>query len=452
MDIQETRERFAEISQKVFDLAAGYDAEVMLNMENKALTRFANNIIHQNLAVDNNSLRIRLQKGKKDGVVSINLFADEDKISEAVERAKEIVEHSGENAELLPMLGPQTYREVERFCRKTAELSPADRAAIVAKAAAECEKNNFSAAGIVENSADIIGLANSKGLFAFWSGTGFTFSITVTGKDGSGWAESLGWTIDHTNPENDIDEAIRIARENQNPRDIAPGKYTVVLTPAAVGDLLSFMAIYGFNARMHLEGRSFLTGKLGQKVFDEKITITDDAYHEVYAGIPFDFEGVPRQSVVLIENGVLKNLVADRWTAGKMGIEPTGHGLPQPNRWGAIPANIVVKPGDTSMEDMIKSVKRGLLITHFHYTNVSELSKLTITGMTRDGVFMIENGEVAYPVKNLRFTQPTTETFNNVIAVGNEPKRVAGFFFGGAYTPAMLIDNFNFSSTTEFGG
>ena len=135
-----------------------------------------------------------------------------------------------------------------------------------------------------------------------------------------------------------------------------------------------------------------------------------------------------------------------------MKIEPTGHGLPKPNHWGAIPANIVISPGETSMEDMIKSVKRGLLITHFHYTNVSELTRLTITGMTRDGVFMIENGEIAYPVKNLRFTQPTTDTFNKVLAVGDKPKLVAGFFFGGAYTPAMLVEDFNFSSATEFGG
>jgi len=212
------------------------------------------------------------------------------------------------------------------------------------------------------------------------------------------------------------------------------------------------MSIYGFNARMHLEGQSLLTGKLGQKVFDDKLTIVDDAYNENLSGIPFDFEGVPRRKVELVKNGILTNLVADRWTAQKMNIEPTGHGLPQPNRWGAIPLNVVIEPGETSLKDMVKSVKNGLLVTHFHYTNVSELTKLTITGMTRDGLFAIENGEIAYPVKNLRFTQSTLDTFNNIIAIGKKQKLVSGFFFGGAYTPAMLVEKFNFSSATEFGG
>ncbi|MCD6532439.1 TldD/PmbA family protein [bacterium] len=452
MKTEEIRHNFERIAQKVFEASGEYDAEVMLNCENSALTRFANNVIHQNLAVENNSLRIRLQKGRRDGAVNVSLFADEREILEAVEKAKQIIQHSADSDEVLPMLGPQNYREISRFCEKTASLSPEDRANMVAEAVARCEEKNLSAAGIVENSAGVLGIANSKGLFAFWNGTNFTFSITMFGENGTGWAESLGWSIDRTNVPSDIAEAIDIALKNQNPRDIAPGKYTVVLTPAAVGDLVSFMAVYGFNARTHLEKRSFLAGKIGQKVFDEKITIVDDAYHEAYAGLPFDFEGVPRQKVVLVENGVLKNLVADRWTAEKMKIEPTGHGLPKPNHWGAIPANIVISPGETSMEDMIKSVKRGLLITHFHYTNVSELTRLTITGMTRDGVFMIENGEIAYPVKNLRFTQPTTDTFNKVLAVGDKPKLVAGFFFGGAYTPAMLVEDFNFSSATEFGG
>ena len=452
MNREQLQKNFKRISDNVFSLADGYDAEVSLNFSDSALTRFANNIIHQNVAVSNGGISIRLLKGRKEGKVSINLFSDDKAIAKAIQKAREIVEHSTDNEEILPILDVQKYREIDRFHRKTAELTPDDRADLVSNVVSSCEKENFTAAGIVENSATAIGIANSKGLFAYWDGTGFNFSLTVEGKSGTGWSESISWSVDRTNPQSDIEEAIEIARKSQNPKDIEAGKYTVILTPAAVADLISFLSIYGFNARMHLEGRSFLTGKLGQKVFSDKLTIIDDAYDENWAGIPFDFEGVPRQKVELIKNGVLTNLVVDRWTGEKMNLPPTGHGLPQPNQWGAIPMNIVIEPGDTTMDDMVKSVKNGLLVTHFHYTNVSEFTKLTITGMTRDGLFAIKNGEIAYPVKNLRFTQSTLDTFNNIIAIGKKRKVMAGFFFGGAYAPAILVDNFNFSSATEFGG
>ena len=452
MNREEIRTAFNEKVNYIFGLVKDYDVEVDLNFSKSALTRFANNTIHQNVSVDNGRIGIRLQKGKKSGKVSINLSSADSVVKSAVEKAKEIVKCTSENEETIPMVEPQEYRENEKFCSQTAELSPNARADIVSDAVSRCEQNNLSAAGIVENSATAIGISNSKGLSAYWDGTNFEFSLTAEGSNGTGWAQSMGWSIHRTSPDDDIEEAVNIAIRNQNPREIQPGKYTVVLTPAAVADVIAFMSIYGFNARMHLEGRSFLTGKLGQKVFSDKLNIYDDAYDDNWSGLPFDFEGLPRQSIQLVRDGVLTNLVADRWTAEKMDIQPTGHGLPQPNQWGAIPLNIIISPGEKSTQQLINSVQKGLLVTHFHYTNISELSKLTITGMTRDGLFVIQNGEIAYPVKNLRFTQSALEAFNNIVEIGSERKLVSGFFFGGAYTPGMIIDNFNFSSTTEFGG
>ncbi len=450
MKREEYKDQFRRISQKIFELAGDYDAEVLFNSQSSALTRFANNTIHQNVAVDDGGVNIRLKKGKRTGSMSVGLFLDDDALKKAVSTAKKIVDNSPEDNELMDMVGKQEYRQTHGFDEKTAGIDPDERAKIVSDAIKASENDDFDAAGIVENSATNLGIANSKGLWAWWNGTKFKFSLTPEGASGTGWAQSQGWSIDIIDPATDIVKAIDIAKLNRNPRDIEPGAYTVVLTPAAVGDILMFMAIYGFNARMHLEGRSFLTGKLGQKIFSDKLTIVDDAYDKNWAGIPFDFDGLPRQRVELVKTGVLQNLVYDRWTAKKMSAECTGHGLQQPNQWGAIPLNIVLAPGDTSMDEMIKSVKRGLLITHFHYTNVAELTKLTLTGMTRDGLFMIENGEIVYPVKNLRFTQSTIDALSKIAAVGNKQKLVSGFFFGGALTPGMIIEDFNFSSGTGF--
>lgn len=452
MTVSEAKQDFERISAEVFKRSGGYDAEVHYVVNSESLTRFANNIIHQNVATDGGGISIRLQKGLKTGIVSIGLYADDDTIARAVQSCKEVLEHSTDNPDLLPMLGPQQYEDVSAFCEMTAQLSPDERAKIAEKAARDCEREKFLCAGAVENATFIIGLANSKGLYAFSTGTDFGFSITVEGDDGTGWAESKSWTVKNADTDADIAEAIDIARRNQKPRYIEPGRYTVVLPPAAVSDLMLFLAIHGFNSRAHLEGRSFLAGKLEQKVFSEKLFIYDDAYEPRWSGLPFDFEGVPRKKVQLVSEGVLAGLVYDRLTAEKMNAEPTGHGMRQPNQWGAFPSNIVVAPGDATMEEMIASVKHGLLVTHFHYTNVSELTKLTLTGMTRDGLFVIENGKIAYPVKNLRFTQSIAEAMNNIIAVGKEQKLVSGFFFGGVITPGMMIENFTFSSTTEFGG
>ncbi len=452
MDKEFYHAEFKRVAKLVFDHATGYDAELMLSANSNALTRFANNIIHQNISTSDSNVSIRLQKAKKTGTVTVGLFSGDNVIIEAVKKAAEIVEQSAEAPGLMPMLGEQKYEKTDGYCHHTAELPPDLKADIVAKIVRECEKENFSAAGIVQNGAYAIGIANTNGLRAFDVGSDFEFSLTVEGKDGTGWAESRSWAVFDVDVDADIVEVIEIARKNKNPRNIEPGAYTVVLPPAAVAELVLFLNIYGFNARSHLEKNSFLMGKLGQKVFSDKLTIVDDAYDKRWSGLPFDFEGVPRKRVELVENGVLVGLVYDRFTAEKMNAEPTGHGLRQPNQWGAFASNLIVAPGTVLMKDMIKSVKRGLLVTHFHYTNVSELAKLTITGMTRDGLFLVENGEIAYPVKNLRFTQSVPEALNNIAVVGKEQKLVSGFFFGGAIVPGMVIDGFNFSSGTEFGG
>lgn len=443
---------FRATAEKIIKLAKPYQVSVLLSVGDSALTRYANNMIHQNVASITSFLRITIMEEKKTVSEDIAGAITEDSIERAISHGKASIKHAIANEDTLPLIGEQKYRKVNRLCRKTKEISPDDRAKIVEEVARKSKLNRLSAGGIVSNGTTTFGIANSEGLFAFHRSTEFTFSTTIQGDKTSGWAEGTGWSIDKVNVDTLIEDAIKYATVSKDLKELKPGKYTVVLTPDAVADLLLFSCIYGFNSRMHLEKQSFLTGKVGKKVFSDLLTIDDDFTHPLVLGMPFDYEGIPKKKVKLVEKGTLRGLVYDRLTAKKMKAEPTGHGLPQPNLWGAFPSCIVVHPGDASMEEMICSVKDGLFVVHFHYTNVSEMTKLTITGMTRDGIFAIKDGEIAYPMKNMRFTQSVLEAFQNIAMIGKEQKLVSTFFGGAFVTPGMVIENFNFTSATEFAG
>ncbi len=228
-----------------------------------------------------------------------------------------------------------------------------------------------------------------------------------------------------------------------DPKAIEPGRYTVILEPAAVGDLCYFLA-EGFNAQQVDEGRSFLSGKVGETVFGQNIDIDDDPYHPLIQGRPFDGEGVPTKKVSLVEKGVVKGLVYDRKTAAKLGKEPTGHGLPVPNVEGAHPSSISMKGGTSSIEEMIKSTKKGILVTRLWYNRLVDPMKLIITGMTRDGTFWVEDGKISHGIKNLRYNQSLIELLNHVDAATPQER------MWGYAVPGILAREFNFTSVTLF--
>jgi predicted Zn-dependent protease len=295
-----------------------------------------------------------------------------------------------------------------------------------------------------------VGLANSSGLFAYNDYTSASFSVTVMADDSSGWADSTQPNIHAVHPEVLTSVALEKALAGRRPRALPPGEYDVILEPAAVAELLLFMAWDGFGALPYLEGRSFVSGRLGQKILSEKVMIVDDVYNHQTLGLNFDYEGMPRQRVVLVDGGVAKAVVHDRKTAKEAGTESTGHALPQPNTNGPMPLNLMLAGGDSSVDEMVASTDRGLLITHFHYTNILEPMTLMITGMTRDGVFWVEKGKVRHPVKNFRFTESVVKAFNQVEALGRETVYAHAFWGGGIVCPAAKIRGFNFSSGTRF--
>jgi len=231
------------------------------------------------------------------------------------------------------------------------------------------------------------------------------------------------------------------ALAGRDPKALPPGKYTVILEPAAM-DLVSFM-LSGFNALAVDEGRSFLTGKVGEKIVGDNITMASDPYHPLHQGRPYDGDGVPTEQVTLVENGTAKNLVYDRLTAKKHGVEPTGHGGGGRNAYGAYPSYMVMEGGNATLEDMIASTDKGILVTRFWYMRMVDPMKVIVTGMTRDGTFWIENGKIAYGIKNFRFNESVLEMLGNVDMM-SEP-----VLSGGAVVPAIKVRDFNFTSGTD---
>jgi predicted Zn-dependent protease len=294
-------------------------------------------------------------------------------------------------------------------------------------------------------------VANSLGVWAYGQRSEADYVSVVMSDTGSGYAAWAGIHVDDVDPEALAEEAIAKALRSRDPQDIAPGEYTVLLEPYAVADMIQYLAYVGFGAQALLEKRSFMTDRLGQRVVDERVTIWDDGRDPTGLPMAFDFEGVPKQRVELIKNGVANAVVWDTRTAAQAGggQRSTGHALPPLNTVGPMPLNQFMAPGDASIEEMLAQVERGLWVTRLHYVRAVHPKETIITGMTRDGTFRIENGKIVAPVKNLRFTQSIVEALNHLRAVGRDTKLLSGWL-GAVRVPALLVDAFHFTGVTEF--
>jgi predicted Zn-dependent protease len=442
-----SRQHAEEIFAKVLKYSTADETEAIISSTAYALTRFANNTIHQNVAEEGGALSVRVVLDRRMARASTNKF-DEACIRQTCEAALVLARLRPPDPELLPMPGPQTFRAVHRFHEETAQLTPQARAETVRQVIARAEKDGLTAAGIFSSGCFATGLFNSRGLSAFHEETVSEFSVTILGESSSGWAKKTSPNCRELQPEALADRAARKALESREPREIEPGKYTVILEPAAVLDLLGYLFSDFGGLAIH-EKRSCLTGRVGQQVFGANINVRDDVYHPRQSGAPFDGEGVPRQRVTLIEQGVVKGVVYARQTAHKTGAEPTGHGLPLPNEIGETPVNIVMEGGRTSIQEMVRSTKRGLLVTRLWYIREVDPYQKILTGMTRDGTFWIEDGKVQYGLRNLRFNQSMIEVLGQVEMM-SPPERAAGEETFDMVVPAMKVRDFSFSSLTKF--
>jgi len=441
--------RFRDVAEQVMALADGTAVEILLAEQREGLTRFGNNIVSQHIETDNAELVVRVQKGKHQGRAGCNQF-DRATLERTVKKAGRMAAALPEDPALLPLPGPQTYQPLSRVVPATAAVSPDEKVEAVRLAVALCGKKKTTAAGIFSHGMQMTGLANSNGLYAYNAYTSAQFSVTVMARDSSGWAESTHSNIRAVHPEALASIALKRALAGRRPRNLPPGEYDVILEPAAVAELLLFMAWEGFGALPYLEGRSFISGKIGQKVLSDKVMIVDDVYNHQTLGLNFDYEGMPRRRVVLVDHGIAMGVVHDRRSAKEAETESTGHALPQPNTNGPMPLNLMLAGGDSTVEEMIAGTRRGLLITHFHYTNILDPVTLLITGMTRDGVFLVEKGRIRHPVRNFRFTESVVKAFNQIESLGRETAYAHAFWGGGIGCPAAKIRGFNFSSGTRF--
>ena len=438
------------VAERVLKLAkaVGLDGvEIDAGANTDALTRFANNTIHQNVAEQTLAVSVRAILEGRTARATTNK-TDDESLRRVVKAAASLAKNQPNNPDLLPLLGKQKYERVSRFFPSTAEATPQDRAKAVAKVCKQAAKHQQTAAGIYVSGASHSIMANSKGLFARYEQTRAEFSITILDSDSSGWAKANSPDVRNIDPMALAESASQKSTKSRKPRELAPGRYVTILEPSAVLDLMGFL-FFDFGGTAVLDKRSCLTSRMGEKLFGENITVWDDAYHPLQTGYPFDGEGQPRQRVLLIDRGVAKNVVYARSTAKKMKTKPTGHGFSLPNDFGEAPMNIVFTGGDKSVEEMVRSTERGVLVTRLWYIREVDPYSKMLTGMTRDGTFLIENGKIAGGIRNFRFNQSVIEMLSSVEMLG-PAVRAAGEESFEMVVPAMKVRDFHFSEVTKF--
>ncbi len=431
-----------------FALAAGAaEAEAVVMREDGALTRFANSEIHQNVAQREVAVNLRVVIGKRVGVASSGRSDDEGlrtlaATAVAIARVVEELPDWGGLAEPRPLEGA-----VDGFDADTATATPEFRAGAVREVIAAADAAGVTAYGSFSTGTDATAVANSNGVRVAGSRTtAHLITVSMGEAGGTGYAEAAAVDATTIDPGAIGREAAEKARASANAVAIDHGDYPVVLEEYAVVDLLDMLGYLGFSALAVQEERSFF--EPGKRIGSDLVTIRDDGADPAGLPMAFDYEGLPKQRVELVERGTCRNVVYDVQTAAREGVASTGHGLPAPNPYGPFPLNMVMEPGDATRDELIGGLDRGLLVTRFHYTNPVHPKLAIVTGMTRDGTFLVEGGRIVGPVRNLRYTQSYLDALRGAVAVGRERRTLKGFL-GGVAVPAVRIENWTFTGTTE---
>lgn len=442
------RDEYLRLAESVLAMSEAEETEVIISSGESYLTRFAGNVIHQNVGQRDASVTVRTVTDKRIGVAEVESLEPE-AIRSALATAQEIAAARPPLEDFKRLPSPRTIRPIEAYDADTAACSPDHRADIVAELVATAKRRRATAAGLVKTGATEIVVANSRGVGAYHRATGAEFQTVVTCGDGAGYAQDNAFALGNLAVGRVIRDGVGKAARSRKPRPLDAGAYDVVLEPAAVGLMLQMLGYVGFGGKAFAEGRSFMSGKIGQKITGEAITIVDNAHDTRLRGMPFDFEGVPRKRVKLIDRGVAAGVVTDSYLAGraKGRRRSTGHALPpQYASYGAMPSHLVMASGSDSLRGLVKSTRRGLLVTRFHYVNPADRIRTVLTGMTRDGTFWIEDGKVSHPVRNLRFTESVIEALARCEGLSRQRRVVEG----GVLCPAVKIRDFRFTGTTEF--
>jgi PmbA protein len=458
------KSKASDIFDRIKKHSTADEVEVLFYGGKSALTRFANNTIHQNVAEENYGVSVRTVFGGRTARATTNKLDDES-LKRVVQASETLAKVQHPDSDLLPVPSAgeslaRTKASPSRHFEATAAITPEQRAKEVGKIVSVAQKHKLNTAGIFSTADSIEGIFNSRGLAEWYTQTSSEISITMLAPDSSGWQKSNSPNVANLDAMSLAEIAARKATETANPKEVAAGKYTVILEPAAVLDIAGFM-FWDFSGLAILDQRSFLNNRVGEKLFGDNINIWDDVAHPLQSGCPFDGEGVSRQRVQLVENGVVKRLVYARGTAekikasehkDKLGIvEPTGHGFALPNEMGEAPLNIVFGvPGETkTIDQMIASTERGILVTRLWYIREVDPYEKILTGMTRDGTILIEDGKLSGGVRNFRFNESLIKMLSNVEEMGT-PVRASGEESFDMVVPAMKVRDFNFTEVTKF--
>ncbi|HWS84986.1 MAG TPA: TldD/PmbA family protein [Ktedonobacteraceae bacterium] len=421
--------------QKILSYSQAEQTEVAYLGTESALTRFATNHIHQNVAESNAELRVRAVVGQRIGVAATNRLDDES-LRRVTEQALEIARVQPVNPEFHSLPAPQPISAAPGYSERTAQFTPEERARQVGIIVGLAKERGLESAGAFSTTVHSRAIANSLGIFAYEPRTEAEgHAVVMADERGSGYTQRVATDASTLDFEAMACEAVEKAQRSRNPIDIPLGEYPVVLDAYAVAEMLQDLVFMGLSALAVQEERSFMNGQFGKQLVEPRVTIYDDGHDP--SGLPqaFDYEGVPKQRVVMIDHGVANTVVYDSFTAAREGKPNTGHALPAPNSEGPLPLHTMMEAGDASLEELIKGVDRGIYVTRFHYTNTVHPIKTLFTGMTRDGTFLIEHGELTRPVKNLRFTQSILDVLREVQAIGRE--RIQWSEYVTAVAPAI---------------
>lgn len=437
-----SKEEAQALLKKVIAYSKADECEVSLNGSEGGNIRYARNAVSTAGDISTMSLAVSSTYGKKTGSATINEF-DDKSLEKVVRRSEELAQLAPENPESMPLMGPAEFKDAITYVPATAAMTPASRAEAVGKSIKVAKDAKLEAAGFLENTTGFSSFMNSKGLFGYNKSTDVIFSITTRNAEGTGSGYAARGFNDVTKLDTLSATKVAAAKANSSAsaRAIEPGKYTVILEPVAATYMLENM--FRFDARSADEGRSFLSkpgggNRLGEQLMDEKVNIYSDPFHPDLPSSTFNRDGLPVERVNWIEKGKVKNLNYSRFWADKKGTKP-----------GPFASNIIMDGGTASLEELIKSTERGILVSRLWYIRMVDPQSLLLTGLTRDGTFYIENGQIKFPIKNMRFNESPVIMLNNVEALGKQERSISVESYRSYLIPAMKIRDFTFTSLSD---
>ncbi|MBD3234290.1 MAG: TldD/PmbA family protein [candidate division Zixibacteria bacterium] len=442
---------FSTLSQ-VLKKSPSEQTEAVFIGTSTGLTRFANSYIHQNVFEISGQVFFRVALGRKLGVVSTTSLVKED-LDRALLTAYHIAENQPETPGFNGFAPKAKYEKIRTHYPSTASFTPVQRAEKIMRVFKIADKKGFTVAGSLATGESEVAVLNTNGVEAYQPFTSAATNMTVMGDNSSGYSEALSREIRKIDFTELGEIATKKCMDSKDPQELPPGKYTVILEPKAVAEILEWMNYTGFGAQSVEDGTGFLHERSGKKIMGDNITIYDDALDTNGMAAPFDFEGVPKKKVYFVKKGIGGDVVYNRIAANKAGTKPTGHGLPPGSGSSSFSLNTFVASGRNTLNSMISNTDKGILVTRFHYINgLIDTRNAVMTGMTRDGTFLVKNGKIAEGIKNLRFTENMLKAFSRVKMISKEQQAINTWWsdVGCVVAPAIMISNFNFSGKTEF--